>query len=199
MARTITEDQLRQVIARIIDEEWTKKEKKNGNEKKKKDCKPEDKDCKDGKKIKEDPKAHEKKIGGKKKDFSKMSDDDLMEALVKKQLKEDGATTSDMAVGSAPTDTEDVEEDTTPITDTQEEEINLEESRSFMESVLEEAFKADESLDFPNFKKTIWIVENVFNVKIPLKYHKTLEEVYKKKVNKIVTENSNKDGYERLI
>jgi len=183
MAKKLTETELRAMISQILDEKLSGKTKK--------DCCPSDKE---GKKMKENPKDHAKKQGKSK--YKDLSDEELMEALIASQLKET-TTTADGAV--SPGSVEDVEEDTTPVEDVQEEEVNLEEARNYVECVLEEAFEADDSLEFPNFKKTIWIVENVFGVKIPEKYNKILEGVYKEKVGKIISENNHKDDYERLI
>jgi len=131
-----------------------------------------------------------------KSDFTKMSDDELYNMLIERELAEMTGTGS-LAVADEPADEGDIEEDAIGEEEVPEE-ISLDESSKMLEMVLREAYEV-EGYAYPSYQLSMDLLQHSFNVKVPKKYQKLLETVYKDVTNKILKENKGKDAFERFI
>jgi len=131
------------------------------------------------------------------KSLKKMTDTELIDLLIEKEMKE-MTDTGALAVADAPKSVEEVDDDTEETDEEEIEEITLDEAKKMLDIVLEESFKLDD-FDYPSFEESINIIKRSFGKSVATKYMKVLESQYKTKTKTILDENSFKDGFERLL
>lgn len=192
MAKT-QKQQVKDYLETLIRETIEKMEKES---KKTEECEEECEEKEEGKKDfkkkkKEDKKSELEEV------YKILSDDQLLDIVVERELREMTGTGS-LSTSDTPANIDDLDADVQETEPTDEEEINLDEARKILGLVLEESFEAS-GQNFPSFETSVSLINKIFNTKVPSDFYKILREDYKNKTALIIGENSHKDEYERFI